>query len=362
MEKNHPSRREFISSMSMVAGGLMALPAQADQLTKPKKEAGDQRLSLARLKQWEAMHYGMFIHFGMSTFTGDELDKGEAASSVYAPDNPDPDQWIAVAKEAGMKYAILTTKHVAGHCLWPSKYTDYTVATSGNKKDLVGAFVEACRKYGVKPGFYYCSWDNHNTFGSMTPTMIDNLKKTSPPGDSVNQSPFTSSTYQTFQTEQITELLTQYGDIEEMWIDIPIVLGRGYRTFLYNHIAGLQPRCVIMMNSGIGTGEKYNVSKAWPSDLIAIERNLPPESGHVKWREIEGKRYYVPGEVCDPIGKEWFFVRGDNPRSEEELANQYSSVIKRGANLLLNVPPEKRGVIPDMYVKALLALKKNVGI
>lgn len=117
-----------------------------------------------------------------------------------------------------------------------------------------------------------------------------------------------------------------------------------------------------MMNSGIGNGEKYSVQHVWPSDLIAIERNLPPEIGHNKWRNIEGKMYYMPAEVCDPIGKEWFFANGDSPRSEEVLANQYISVVKRGANLLLNVPPDKRGVIPDMYVKALMSLKKNVGI
>lgn len=174
--------------------------------------------------------------------------------------------------------------------------------------------------------------------------------------------PYTSSLYQTFQTAQITELLTQYGDIAEMWIDIPGILGRGYRTFLYNYIAKLQPDCVIMMNSGIGSGEDYDISYAWPSDLIAIERNLPQDGGHQKWREIEGESYYMPGEVCDPIGKNWFFVEGDNPRSVEALSSQYNSIAERGSNFLLNVPPDKRGVIPDMYVKALLSLKKNAGI
>lgn len=327
------------------------------------KEKGDQRLSLKKLKQWEVMQYGMFIHFGMSTFTGDELDNGQSDAKRYAPDNPDPDQWMAVAKEAGMKYAVLTTKHVAGHCLWPSQHTDYTVATSGNTKDVVRAFVDACRKYGIKPGFYYCSWDNHHTFGSKTPSHVKwNNLMNSFPENAGEEAPYTSSMYQTFQTAQVTELLTQYGDLAEIWIDIPGVLGRGYRTFLYHHIAGLQPNCVVMMNSGISTGEDYNVPYAWPSDLIAIERNLPQDGGHKKWREIEGKTYYIPGEVCDPIGKNWFFVEGDNPRSEEELKNQYLSVTQRGANLLLNVPPNKKGVIPDVHVKALLNLKKNAGI
>lgn len=216
MKEKHSSRRRFINAMSMTAGTLIGLPYQGLAAIPSEEGKGSQRLSVKKLQRWEALKYGMFIHFGMSTFTGDELDKGKEDSTIYAPNNPDPDQWIAVAKEAGMKYAILTTKHVAGHCLWPSTYTNYSVATSGNKKDVVGAFVEACRKYGIKPGFYYCSWDNHNTFGSITPSMTEKLKYVSLTGEIINQSPFTTSTYQTFQTDQITELLTKYGDIAEM--------------------------------------------------------------------------------------------------------------------------------------------------
>lgn len=357
------SRRSFITGMAMAAGSAAIAGGFTTATAAVSKSKGAQRLSLKRLKEWEAMRYGMFIHFGMSTFVGKELPGGMDAAAVYSPDKLDVDQWISVAKEAGMKYAVLTTKHVAGHCLWPSKHTDYTVANSGNTTDVVDAFVKACRKYGIKPGFYYCSWDNHHRFGSQTPTDVKwNPVMNSFPGKPGETAPFTSSMYQTFQTAQVTELLTQYGDIAEMWIDIPGVLGRGYRTYLYQYIAKLQPHCVIMMNSGISSGENYNVPYAWPSDIIAIERNLPKDGGHNKWREIEGETYYMPGEVCDPIGKEWFYVDGDTPRSEEALLNQYLSVTQRGANLLLNVPPDKRGVIPKMHVKALLALKKNAGI
>lgn len=363
MSHKQPSRRKFITNLSLATGGLWGLESFKFPVSSTEAEKGAQRLSLKQLKRWEAMQYGMFIHFGMSTFTGDELDNGQSDARRYAPVNPDPDQWMAVAKEAGMKYAVLTTKHVAGHCLWPSKHTDYTVAHSGNTKDVVGTFLNACRKYGIKPGFYYCSWDNHHTFGSKTPSVVKwNNLMNSFPKDPKMELPYTSSVYQSFQTAQIEELLTQYGDIAEIWVDIPGVLGRGYRTFLYQHISKLQPDCVIMMNSGISTGENYNVAYAWPSDIIAIERNLPQDGGHKKWRAIEGKNYYMPGEVCDPIGKNWFFVEGDHPRPEEELKNQYLSVTQRGANLLLNVPPDKNGVIPDMHVKALLNLKKNAGI
>ena len=173
---------------------------------------------------------------------------------------------------------------------------------------------------------------------------------------------FTTSIYQGFQTAQITELLTQYGPISEIWIDIPGILGMSYRTFLYQHMSGLQPDAAILMNSAFTTGETYDTELAWPADLIAMERRMPPATGHVKWRTINGKKYYLPGEVCDPIGKEWFFIAGDNPRPDQELAEQYLACHQRGTNFLLNVPPDKTGRIPEMYIKALMRLKKNVNL
>ncbi len=237
----------------------------------------------------------MFINYGMSTFVGQELPDGSSPAAVYAPDRLDVDQWVSVARDAGMRYAILTTKHVAGHCLWPSRHTTYTVAHSTDRTDVCGSFVEACQRYGLLPGFYYCSWDNHHRFGSVTPS--DRGAKWGPwswpvhacaetaatlPDPAENMPAYTTSLFHNFMTAQITELLTQYGPIAEVWIDIPGVLGRGYRTFLYQHIAGLQPQTVILMNSGISSGEEYDLDYAWPSDLIAIERRLPPECGHQK--------------------------------------------------------------------------------
>ena len=351
MSRYGVSRRGFLTTAG--CGALAAgtgLPAAAESAGEPP-ERGSQRLSLAQLQAWEALQYGMFIHYGMSTYVANELPDGKAAPAVYAPDRLDVGQWISVARDAGMKYAVLTAKHVAGHCLWPTKHTDYSVVNSTDTTDLVEAFDTACRDKGVLPGFYYCSWDNHNRFGSKTPS---DPREGGPP--------YTTSVYQTFQTAQVTELLTQYGPIAETWIDIPGVLGRGYRTFLYNYVAQLQPETVIMMNSGISSGEEYNVDYAWPSDLIAIERRLPPETSHQKWRTIEGAEYYMPGEVCDPIGKNWFYVEGDQPRPDDELAGQFEACRARGVNFLLDVPPDKHGVIPDETVQALNRLRKNVGI
>ncbi len=358
------SRRSFLTQASLgLAAAAVSTTAVAQTAGKgvpvnPDRQQGSQRLSLEKLQAWEKLGYGMFIHFGMSTFVANELPDGKSPATTYAPDKLDVAQWVSVARDAGMKYAVLTTKHVAGHCLWPTKLTDYSVVNSTDKTDVVEKFVSACRDKGVLPGFYYCSWDNHNRFGSQTPS--------DPSGAGFSKSAFeaafTSSFYQTFQTAQLTELLTQYGPIAETWIDIPGVLGRGYRTFLYEHIASLQPDTVVMMNSGISAQDTYDVDYAWPSDLIALERNLPNPAGFKKMRKIEGKEYYIPGEVCDPIGKNWFWVEGDRPRADESLVKQLTESKARGVNLLLDVPPDRHGVIPDESVKALNRLRANAGI
>jgi len=329
-------------------------------------EPGAQRLTLEQLQKWEALKFGMFIHFGMSTYDGDELSKGDLPSTAYAPDKLDVDQWVCVARDAGMKYAVLTTKHVAGHCLWPTKLNDYHVGTSGNKTDVVEAFVKSCEKRGVLPGLYYCSWDNRNTFGSLTPTEAAPFEKLLNPGNPLMggvQLSYTTRAYMDFQSAQIEELLTQYGAVGEVWIDIPQVLPRFYRQELYNQISGLQPQTIIMMNTGITDGSNYPIDKVWPADLIAIERFLPnSHTGHVKWREIEGKKYYMPGEVCDPIGKEWFFTEADQPRSDQELLGMYLVSISRSTNLLLDVGPDKHGLIQEKYIGALQRLRKNIDL
>lgn len=355
------NRRQFFQSASVVSAASILSPST---LAEQSNKEGNQRLSIKQLHAWEAMQYGMFIHFGMSTFTGKELPDGSAPSTLYAPDKLDVDQWVSVARDAGMTYMVLTAKHVAGHCLWPSKYNDYHVGTSSNQTDVIGAFVESCRRRGIKPGLYYCSWDNHNRFGSQTPSDGGNWNgQNSFPRMPVDKlPPFTTSLYHHFQTAQITELLTQYGPIFETWIDIPGVLGRGYRTFLYEYIAKLQPETVIMMNSGIGDGTSYNVDYAWPSDIMAIERKRPPEPRHKPWREIESKKYCIPAEHCDPIGKAWFWEKDDKPRSEAALTEQFLQCRNRGVNLLLNVPPDKHGLIPVGSIAALKRLRNNVDL
>ncbi|QYY36601.1 alpha-L-fucosidase [Ruficoccus sp. ZRK36] len=323
---------------------------------------GHQRLPLEKLKAWEALGYGMFIHFGMSTFDGDELSAGDKPSTLYNPDRLDVDQWVSIIRDAGMKYAVLTAKHVSGHCLWPTAQTDYHVGTSGNPTDVVEAFVKACEKRGILPGLYYCSWDNHNRFGSLTESDCTKIEREQPfkVGTQPKQ-PYTTRAYEEFQSAQLEELLTRYGQIAQVWIDIPHALTADYRQRLYQQIVGWQPETVIMMNNGIGNGSELKLHGAWPTDLISIERFLPPsKDGHVVWRDIEGQPYYLPGEVCEPIGREWFYAEHDAPRSDAELLGMYLVTRSRGANLLLDVGPDKHGLIPQATTDALMRLRDNI--
>ena len=372
-------RRDFLRSAILTGAGLaLASSAQADPLAQApiptkksnhrrntaeedaKKLPGAQRLSVPALQQWEALKFGMFIHFGMSTFLDSELPGGSEPSTAYAPDKLDVDQWVAVARDAGMKYAVLTTKHVAGHSLWPTKHNDYHVGTSGNQTDVVAAFVKACERRGVKPGFYYCAWDNHNRFGSVTPNLAPLPPGRNGPPTGRNFA-YVTQAYLDFQWAQITELMENYGPITEWWLDIPMLLPRDYRNRLYAHIAGRQPETVIICNNGIGDGSEYQPDRSWPTDAITIERFLPNSmTGHVKWRNIDGQNYYLPGEVCDPIGAEWFYSEFDQPRSDAELLGMYLTTVSRGANLLLDVAPDKHGLIPDRYAGALQRLRKNL--
>ncbi|MFY8216799.1 MAG: alpha-L-fucosidase [Chthoniobacterales bacterium] len=174
---------------------------------------------------------------------------------------------------------------------------------------------------------------------------------------------FTTDEANQFFLNQMMELLTTYGEIFEVWMDIPGVVGRAFRQRLYWEIARLQPAAYIMMNNGFGDGTGYPVEYAWPADLMAIERWLPNGTAPFNpWREIEGKKVYLPGEVCDPIGREWFFKEEDHPRCDRELLGMYLTCRARNTNLLLNVPPDRTGRLPDNYVQSLLRLRKNFGL
>ena len=303
------------------------------------------------LADWEALRFGMFIHFGMSTFTGYEFGEFSAQAKVYAPTALDVDQWIRVARDGGMKYAVLTTKHCYGHSLWDSKLTDYDVASGPVTTDVVRAFVDACRKYDVKPGFYYLlGWDK------------------------VNQWARTPADYEAFCLGQIGELLTGYGPIAEIWLDIPWDMGPDTDQVLARIYAGIkshQPDCLVLLNQGFVDGSavrempptyahrEYSRPPVllWPKDINNGEVTPPPASGHNPKIAVRGKTYYLPMETCDTLAHHWFWEAGDALKSVRSLVRLYQSTVGKGSNLLLDLAPDKTGRIPEATAKRLMEMK-----
>ncbi|MGZ7065371.1 MAG: alpha-L-fucosidase [Candidatus Aminicenantales bacterium] len=303
------------------------------------------------LADWEGLKFGMFIHYGMSTFTGFEFGEVPADSAVYAPSRLDVDQWVRVAKEAGMTYAVLTSKHCYGHSLWDSRYSDYDVATGSDKTDVIREFVEACRRHGIKPGFYYLlGWDKHNQ---------------------PNRSP---AEYEKFCTDQIGELLTGYGPVAELWLDIPWDMGPDTAQVLerlYRKVKSLQPECLVLLNQGFVDGSAVREMTPtyahkefgrppvllWPKDLNNGEVTPPPEAGHSPRIAVKGKTHYLSMETCDTLAHHWFWVSGDALKSVRTLCRLYRSTVLRGANLLLDLAPDRTGRIPEATAARLMEMK-----
>jgi alpha-L-fucosidase len=255
---------------------------------------------------------------------------------------------------------VLTAKHHTGFCLWPSAQTAYHVGNSGNKTDVIAEFVKACRAYGLKIGLYYACWDEceAHRFGSKVVSEVG------------WGNDYTTHAYRQFQFRQVEELLTGYGPIDEFWIDIPRCLGPEGRAEQYAQIARLQPDCIVSYNQGFSSGDKLDTVESWPTDVCTMERRLPSNPSFPRrnynpyWKlKLPGREegiYYIPGEVCDTIGCSWFFVEGDPPRGDAELLGMYLVCRERGVNFLFNVPPDPRGLIPDMHIGALMRLKANL--
>jgi len=313
------------------------------------------------IEEWPALKYGMFIHYGMSTFSGRRHRVEKVGAEEYAPTDLDVEQWVRVARDAGMKYIVLTAKHVAGHCLWDSKVEwrgqefAYDVASSTDRTDVVAAFVAACKKYDIKPGLYYCFEDYVNN---------SNYRKGGP-GRKARIMP---ADYFELVNGQLAELLTEYPEVEYIWLDIPTQASPDQRTEIYKRIKEINEDCLVLYNWGLrkkGAGSiEQTAKKAWPRDLLNTELN-PLEAGQFEPQQTyQGETYHVGYEHCDTIATHWFWEPEDEERKQSQvakLAKLYEQVVNAGGNLLLNVPPDRTGQIPDYFVEELMALKEAIG-
>ncbi len=337
----------------IVAGLLM----QETLLAEPTPTERRSTATTESIRQWSELKYGTFISFGLSTFSGKEHQREAVPSDTYAPTDLDVEQWVRVARDAGMKYAVLTAKHTAGHCLWDShvrwkgKEFDYDVATSGDKTDVVAAFVAACKKYDVKPGLYYCLEDyRHNA----------NYHAAKPRRDSYNL----PAEYHQLVKDHLEELLRRYPDVFCLWLDIPVQASLKQRTEIYRHVKSLKPDCLVLYNTGMARHKRTirNIYKAaWPTDILNSEIHLPRRGSIDLRQSYRGKTYDFGYEHCDKIGKWWFWMPDEKPRPTEELLRIYQAVRQLGGNLLLNVPPDRTGRIPQSHIEALMDLRKRIG-
>jgi alpha-L-fucosidase len=290
--------------------------------------------------------YGMFIHFGVNTFNQIEWSDGKLPASSFNPTQLDCDQWISTAKEAGFRHVILITKHHDGFCLWDSKFTEYDVASSPVKTDIVAEVAKACKKHGVKLGLYYSLWDRKE------PTHNDK----------------DPSKYVGYMKNQLTELLTNYGDICELWFDGG--WGKPDEEWRINEVYALikklQPDCQVTVNHTISIPgkprsvrqpedyKKGDPIRFWPVDFRTKDPNLCRMDDPKEYTAPDGKLHYLPLEhtICISDRWNWFQKKDIIPaRTPDELEELFYWCTANDNVLLVNLPPDQTGRIRETIFK-----------
>lgn len=378
------NRRNFLKNAGMASLAAATLPLHHNLSAANTSSAIKKPASTSNVKPnpaqraWMDLGFGMFIHFGINTFYDLEWSDGTLDPMGFNPTQIDTDQWCRVAKEAGMKYVVITTKHHDGFALWPSKFSKYTVAQSPFKGDVLALLANSAQKYGLKLGFYYSIWDAHD------PRMENNWWA-----------------YMDFMYAQVEELLTGYGEVIELWLDgfwrrqrhgweksITEIDGeagflernqqrdldfiQAWRNegaywwqmdYFYQFVKSMQPDCMVMNNSttaypgvplhpvDIRTGEKYH-------EVVADQK---------VWKWL-GEDIYLPLQIettMSTYGRErftsgsWFWHDWDESvRSIEEIHELLRTASTLEANLLLNVGISDKGLLREIDKTTLTSLRK----
>ncbi|MBA3685396.1 MAG: alpha-L-fucosidase [Planctomycetes bacterium] len=285
--------------------------------------------SAAQLR-WQRAPLGIFHHLGINTFFNKEWSDGTLPASGFNPTDLDCADWASAAKAAGANYAILTAKHHDGFCLWPTATTAYSVASSPwreGRGDVVREFVDACRAHGIAPGLYLSPWDR-NAACYPDPAAYDD-----------------------FYCRQLEELCTRYGDLFELWFDGAGSEGRVYDWPRIMAVAKRhQPRAMVF-NMGAPTIRWVGNEDGLASDPVvyAVRDTLASAFGKDAGASFDAA-HWLPPECDVPIRRNWFWQDDDlvSLKSVDELLAIWYRSIGLGANLLLNVPPDRRGRLdPD---------------
>ena len=325
-------------SGALLLGLVTAVLAQDADKTAPTADTAKARTpAQAEFLKWK---FGLFLHFNIATFNGQEWANGYEDPLTFAPTNLDCGQWADAAKAAGTKYAVLTVKHTEGYPLWDSAVTTHDITAFKNFKqgqsDIVREFVDAFRARDIKVGFYYCAPGNYdNRFGNTLPTNQPSLH---------GMPPEARGDYAGFMRQQFTELLTRYGSVDLIWCDqYRVKLKAKEWADLKALIHRLQPNCLVIANNSHKLSETDIYSYEYP--IYKNEKGYPSATNT------------IPSEVCDTIVNcgNWFWQPGVDPhiRSADDIVGVLKKCNDRHANYLLDVGPDRSGRIDDAAVKRL---------
>jgi len=307
---------------------------------------------------WHEMEYYMFVHFTVNTFTDKEWGYGDEKESVFNPTDLDCRQWAKTARDAGMKGIIITAKHHDGFCLWPSQFTEHSVKNSvwkNGKGDVLMELRRACDEFGLKFGVYLSPWDRNSAI-------------------------YGTPEYLKYYRNQLHELPTNYGDVFEVWFD-GANGGDGYyggaretrkidnRTFYdwantHKIVRELQPSAVMFSDAGPDirwVGNESGMGSLTNWCLLRKDEMYPGgDFAKILGEGHSDGNYWVPAEVDVSIRKGWFYHHNQDSlvRSPDNLMELYYSSVGRNSNLLLNVPPDRRGLLHENDVKSLLAFRE----
>jgi len=289
----------------------------------------------AALARWQAMRFGMFIHWGPVSLTGKEIGWSRGAATPievydnlyrqFNPTNFNADDWAIVAKAAGMKYVVLTTKHHDGFCLWDTRQTDFNIMNSPFHRDVVKELAAACKKQGLAFGAYYSTCDWHHPAFPLG----------SPGGKSKKPNPDLKA-YDAYLRSQVRELITNYGPLLYLWFDVPQVYGAEFGSPMVKMVRALQPDILI-------NNRAYNA----PNPEKAVGDFETPEQ---RVGEYQDDR---PWETCMTICRQWAWKPDDEMKSLEQCLQTLVACAGGDGNLLFNVGPTPDGIIETRQVERL---------
>jgi alpha-L-fucosidase len=319
----------------------------------------------ARQLKWHQLEVYSFLHFTINTFTDKEWGYGDEDPNLFNPAAFDPDAIVSALAAGGMKGVILTCKHHDGFCLWPTKTTEHCVRNTkwrGGKGDVVREISDAARRHGLKFGVYLSPWDRNTAL-------------------------YASPKYVEMYRAQLRELLTQYGPLFEVWHD-GANGGDGYyggarerrtidkRTYYdwpgtWDLVRKLQPEAVIFSDIGpdirwVGNEKGFADETCWATITPVGEDGGPPAVGDVRQKDLQSGhrdgKYWMPAECDVSIRPGWFWHEKENAavKTPEQLMDLYFKSVGRNASLLLNVPPDRRGLLHENDVASLAAFGREL--